>query len=74
MNLISKAFESTTNVLFTICFALMLFGPLVAHVVWCVEAAERTGSAVALLIVGLAMFPIGWIHGFSVLIGIGGWV
>jgi hypothetical protein len=54
-----------------ICVSL---GPLVAHVVWCINAAEHTGSAIALLIAGLALPPVGWIHGVSVLLGFGGWV
>ncbi len=56
-------------------FALLVIGgPLIRHVVWCVQMADVTGSAIALLIVGLVIFPVGWIHGVSVLLGFGGWV
>ena len=48
--------------------------PMVKHVLWCIERADETGSAIALLIVGLAFFPIGWLHGVSVILGFGGWV
>ena len=50
------------------------FGPLVQHVLWCIERADETGSAIALLIVGLIFFPVGWVHGVSVILGFGGWV
>jgi hypothetical protein len=60
-----------TAFILIICVSL---GPLVAHVVWCINAAAHTGSAIALLIAGLALPPVGWVHGVSVLLGFGGWV
>ena len=48
--------------------------PLPVHIWWCIERADETGSAIALLIVGLVFFPVGWLHGISVLFGFGGWV
>ena len=48
--------------------------PLGTHVVWCIQMADVTGSAIALLIAGLVLFPVGWVHGVSVLLGFGGWV
>lgn len=49
------------------------FGPWVYHVIWCIDAAARTGSAIALLIVGIVLPPLGWVHGVCALIG-WGWV
>lgn len=51
-----------------------LAGPVIVHIVWCINAAAYTGSAIALLIAGLVITPIGWLHGVSVIIGLGGWV
>lgn len=44
-------------------------GPVIYHVVWCIEAAAETGSAIALLIAGLMFPPLGWVHGVSLLFG-----
>ena len=41
---------------------------------WCIGRAEETGSAIALLVVGLFFFPIGWLHGVSIILGFGGWL
>ncbi len=49
-------------------------GPLIVHIVWCIQTASETGSAIALLIVGLLFFPVGWIHGMSIILGFGGWL
>ena len=49
-------------------------GPLIVHIVWCIQMAAETGSAIALLIVGLLFFPVGWIHGMSIILGFGGWL
>lgn len=54
--------------------AVIAIGPLVQHVVWCINQADQTGSAIALLIVGLIIAPVGWLHGVSVLFGLGGWI
>lgn len=43
--------------------------PYITHIVWCIQNAERTGSAIALLIVGVVAAPIGWVHGLCVLLG-----
>lgn len=48
---------------------LIFFGPYIKHIIWCIEKAEETGSAIALLIVGLFIFPIGWLHGVSLMLG-----
>ena len=45
------------------------FGPWIVHIVWCIRAAAETGSAIALLLVGLVIPPIGWIHGVCLLLG-----
>ena len=49
-------------------------GPIVVHVIWCIQMADVTGSAIALLIIGVAVFPVGWVHGVSLILGYGGWV
>ena len=53
---------------------VFFFLPLGTHIVWCIQRADETMSALALLVVGLFMFPVGWVHGMSVLLGMGGWV
>ena len=57
-----------------IAFVLGILLPLPVHICWCIERADETGSAIALLIVGLVFFPVEWIHGVSVIPGFGGWV
>lgn len=42
---------------------------LITHIVWCIGAAAATGSAIALLVLGLFFFPIGILHGVSLWIG-----
>lgn len=44
-------------------------GPLITHVVWCIQHAAETGSAIALLIVGLVIAPVGWVHGVCLWFG-----
>ena len=63
-------------VILTIWLALaaVAFVPMVKHILWCIEAAAETGSAIALLVVGLIIPPVGWVHGVSLLLGFGGWV
>lgn len=48
--------------------------PYFTHIVWCIQKADETGSAIALLIVGVVAAPVGWLHGLCVLVGFGGWV
>ncbi len=50
-----------------------VFGPYITHIVWCIDKASETGSAIALLIVGIVIAPVGWLHGVCVLLGFG-WV
>ena len=50
-------------------FVGLVLGPLITHIVWCINAASETGSAIALLIVGLIIPPVGWIHGISLWLG-----
>ena len=49
-------------------FGLVL-GPFITHIVWCINAASETGSAIALLIVGIIIPPVGWVHGLSIWLG-----
>lgn len=57
-----------------IAFVLGILLPLPVHLCWCIESADETGSAKALLIVGLVFFSVEWIHGVSVILGFGGGV
>jgi len=41
----------------------------ITHIVWCIGAASYTGSAIALLIVGVVLFPVGLLHGWSLWLG-----
>lgn len=51
-------------------FAIIaLFGPILTHLIWCIDKASETGSAIALLIAGLVIPPIGWLHGVSLWLG-----
>jgi len=44
-------------------------GPWIYHIVWCIQKADESGSAIALLIVGFMIPPIGWLHGVSAWFG-----
>jgi len=68
MRRLIKIQESGLGALAIIALALIPFG---AHIVWCIQMADKTGSAIALLIVGVIFAPLGWIHGVSVLLGYG---
>lgn len=57
----------------SIIMAFMFFAPLINHVVFCIQKADETGSAIALLLVGIAFFPVGWAHGISAFFGYG-WI
>lgn len=57
-----------------ITLALVSLVPMIKHILWCIEAADDTGSAIALLIAGLIIPPVGWVHGVSILLGFGGWI
>ena len=64
-------------VIFYFLFGVAVFGPLVIHVWWCIQLA--TGYAdywipLVLLIGGLIVPPVGWVHGMSILLGFGGWL
>lgn len=47
----------------------MLTVPFGAHIIFCIKAAAWTGSAIALLIVGIVIPPVGWLHGLCTLFG-----
>ena len=47
----------------------VIFGPFIYHIIWCINMASETGSAIALLIVGVILPFIGWIHGVALLFG-----
>ncbi len=49
--------------------AAIFIVPFGNHIVWCIQAADQTGSAIALLLVGMFFFPIGWLHGVSLFLG-----
>ena len=46
-----------------------MFLAWVTHIIFCIEAAAYTGSAIALLIVGLVIFPVGVVHGIAIWFG-----
>ena len=48
--------------------------PLAWHVLWCIEKAAEGWQSLALLVAGLAIPPLGWAHGMSLLLGFGGWL
>ncbi len=50
-------------------FISIVFAPLINHIVWCINAASETGSAIALLIVGILIPPVGWVHGVALWLG-----
>jgi hypothetical protein len=55
-------------ILGTLAIALTL-GPYVTHIVWCIGKAGETGSAIALLLVGMVIAPVGWLHGLCLWAG-----
>ena len=48
--------------------------PLGWHVLWCIEKAAEGWQSLALLVAGLAIPPLGWAHGMSLLLGFGEWL
>ena len=52
-----------------IAFLLIPLAAMITHVIFCIKAAAWTGSAIALLIVGLAVFPVGIVHGIALWLG-----
>ena len=54
---------------FIAALAIVIIGPILTHVIWCINMAEETGSAIALLLVGLFIPPVGWFHGMSLWLG-----
>ena len=46
-----------------------LVAPFIYHIVWSIKMASETGSAIALLIIGVVIPPVGWAHGVSLLLG-----
>ena len=67
-------------VLFTGLFLLLAvvgLGPLIIHVVWCIQLAAQSADywiPLVLLVVGVILAPVGWVHGMSILLGFGGWL
>ncbi len=48
---------------------ILVAWPISQHVVWYVGGVDRTVSATALLVVGLVVPVIGWVHGVSIMLG-----
>lgn len=48
----------------------LTLGPYVTHIVWCIREASETGSAIALLLVGMVIAPVGWLHGLCLWAGV----
>ena len=74
MRRIKEFLEISSYLLLIVAVAVLFLAPIGQHIWWCIEKADETGAAIALLIVGLAIFPIGWLHGVSIFLGFGGWV
>lgn len=57
----------------TISLALLLaianLAALINHIIWCIDKADETGSAIALLVVGVIIPPIGAVHGWALWLG-----
>lgn len=72
-----QALKEGLGVVGIIAFALTVIvavlAPYVTHIVWCIQKADETGSAIALLIVGVVAAPVGWIHGVCIWFGFG-WI
>ena len=57
------------------CFSFLLvpflicFAGYITHIVHLIGAAAESGSAIALLLIGLFFFPVGVVHGWSVWFG-----
>lgn len=48
---------------------LILVSAWITHIVWCIGAAKWTGAAIALLIVGVLIPPVGCAHGVGLWFG-----
>lgn len=59
------------NIFVSFLAGVIFFGPWVTHIVWCIQKADETGSAIALLVVGTLIAPVGWLHGLCVWFGWG---
>ena len=59
---------------FVLLAAVVGLGPLIIHVVWCVQLASENWVALVLLVAGVIVAPVGWVHGMSILLGFGGWL
>ncbi len=46
------------------------FGPWIYHIVWCIQnvTADRI-DVLALLVVGMVIAPVGWVHGIALVLG-----
>lgn len=47
----------------------IVLAPIINHIVYCINAASETGSAIALLVVGLLITPVAWVHGVALWLG-----
>ena len=61
--------NSLISSFFGLVVIAMLFFPWIYHIIWCIKAAAYTGSAIALLLVGIVIPPVGWVHGMSLMLG-----
>ncbi|MCC4240352.1 hypothetical protein [Thalassospira povalilytica] len=60
---------SVVGVLTVLTLFAAIVGPYVTHIVWCIQNAADTWQPIALLIVGVVIAPVGWLHGVSVIFG-----
>ncbi len=61
--------RSTGVIVMIAGFFAFALGPFITHIVWCINAASETGSAIALLFVGIFIPPVGWVHGVALWLG-----
>ena len=62
---------------FYVLLAVAGLVPLIIHVMWCIQLATEYADywiPLVLLIAGLIVPPVGWVHGMSILSGFGGWL
>ena len=61
--------EFTGVVILFILIAIIAIVPVVKHIIWCIQAAADSMQPVALLVAGLIIPPLGWLHGVSLFLG-----
>lgn len=56
-----------------VCLAVFIaVVPFIAHMAWAVGLPCTTWLSMTILIGGIVVFPLGWLHGTVVILGFGG--